>query len=87
MCAFFSVCIICLVVSFVIPTRSEFSQMNNEERTKVLSEVWNSRYDIMLKSDAEDVVDEFFCTFHEMLLEDKELCQKENNCAQNQELY
>ena len=86
-CIFVSVCIICVSLSFFLPTRSEFSQMSKEERTKILSEVWDSRYDIMFKSKADDVVDEFFSMYHEMLLEDKELCQKENNCVQGQELY
>ena len=68
--------------SFAIPTRAQFSEMNEEERTKVLTEVWDNRYNIMLNSKADDVVDEFFCIFHEMLLEDKDLCQKEKSLRQ-----
>lgn len=69
-------------MSFVLPTRLQFSNMPYDERTKVLTEVWESRYIIMNASDADDVVDEFFCMFHEMLLEDKELCQRENELEQ-----
>ena len=66
------------IFSFTLPTRAQFSKMNQEERTKLLTEIWDLRYEIMMKSNADDVVDEFFCLYYEMLLEDKELCLKEN---------
>lgn len=52
--------------------------MSNGERSDCLTETWAKRYDIMGKSNAEDVVDEFFTMFHEMLLLDKEMCHLED---------
>ena len=72
----------CFLCSFTVPTRAQFREMTEPQRTKVLEHVWDSRYDIMLNSKADDVVDEFFCIFHEMLLEDKDLCQKEKSLRQ-----
>lgn len=56
--------------------------MTECERTQVIKETWKNRYDIMIKSESDDVVGEFFSLFHEMLLEDKELCQKEKSLRQ-----
>lgn len=85
--AFCSMSTLCFSASFVLPTRSEFSKMSNDERADVITEVWNKRYDIMRELESEDVVNEFFILVHEMLLEDKELCQKEKCCGQGSELY
>lgn len=68
----------CFLFSFTIPTREQFSIMNNGERADCLTDVWKHRYDIMLKSDSTDVVSEFFTMYHEMLLLDKDMCHLED---------
>lgn len=71
-------CAICSLCSFAVPTRGEFAAMTYSQRTVVLEKIWDLRYDIMLKSEADDVIDEFFCMYHELLLDDKEISIKEN---------
>ncbi len=65
--------------SFTIPSRDIFSVMSKEEREEIIKETWNHR-NIFIKSSHlkhDEAVDEFFDFFCEMLILDRDLCQKE----------